>query len=97
MAIKQPTKDDVLKRDGYKCRKCKLNKKLTMHHVLPQRLNGSDEKFSLVALCQECHSAWHSLEYELDIAYNAKMAWDIFWLWLKGCEKKALRKKKLSC
>lgn len=84
MAIKKPVKKEVLQRDNYSCRKCGCRDDLTLHHVLPQRLNGSDEKYSLVSLCRRCHNDWHDLESDLGIEYNAKLTWDVFFLWLKN-------------
>lgn len=84
MAIKKPTKKEVLKRDKHSCRKCGIKEDLTLHHTIPQRINGPDTKEFLVCLCRKCHTAWHELEEELGITYCYKLVKDTFFLWLKN-------------
>lgn len=77
-----------ISRDEGKCRKCQrhFNKRIgfTLHHVLPQRLNGPDEYFNLVCLCQQCHQEWHWYEEDLDILWDAKKTVNEFYRWLRS-------------
>lgn len=57
---------------------------MTLHHVIPQRLNGPDEYFNLVCLCNRCHQDWHVHEEELDILWETKRTRDEFFNWLRG-------------
>ncbi len=84
MAIKKPVKKEVLKRDNHCCRKCGDKENLTLHHTVPQRINGPDDKSFLVSLCRKCHSDWHELEAELGIGYSYYLVKDTFFLWLKN-------------
>ena len=46
----------VILRDGYKCLECgKSNVMLEVHHIKPQRLNGSTTLGNLITLCSKCH------------------------------------------
>ena len=83
MAISKPVKKFVLNRDEFKCRKCQSKDKLQLHHVLPQRLQGPDDSFNLVALCAKCHSEWHSIETKLGINFMEKRVVEAFYIWLK--------------
>jgi 5-methylcytosine-specific restriction endonuclease McrA len=51
----------VLKRDGYKCIKCKSEERLHCHHILP--LNESPiesaDVDNCIALCKVCHKKIH--------------------------------------
>jgi len=84
MPIKKPVKKEVLKRDNYRCRKCGSKEDLTLHHTIPQRLDGPDTRNFLVCLCRKCHTDWHSLEDELGIGYSYRLVKDTFFLWLKN-------------
>jgi len=84
MPVTKPTKKAVKERDSFSCRKCKSNKDLEIHHVVPQRLGGPHALFNLVCLCTICHSKWHSMEYAMGIAYMQKRTVDLFYSWLKS-------------
>lgn len=51
---------EILRRDNYCCRYCGSiagpDVKLTVDHVLPTALGGSDEPSNLAAACQECNA-----------------------------------------
>src|SRR3990167_1842908 len=42
-------------RDGFKCRKCKAKKHLTVHHIRPRDEGVPDEPRNLITLCSPCH------------------------------------------
>lgn len=57
------TRAYVLARDNYICRNCKgksKDKKLEVHHIIPQSNNGSDEENNLITLCKTCHDKVHN-------------------------------------
>lgn len=59
MAVTQRTRFEVLRRDGHSCRYCGATApdvKLTVDHVTPKALGGTDEPSNLVAACQPCNS-----------------------------------------
>jgi hypothetical protein len=59
MAVTKRTRFEVLRRDGYRCRYCgtvAADGELTIDHVLPVSLGGSDGPDNLVAACQGCNA-----------------------------------------
>lgn len=51
--------------DGYECRHCGEKggqfgaAELECHHIIPKRMNGSDQPENLVTLCRQCHEEVH--------------------------------------
>ena len=85
--IKTETRRKVLERDDNKCKKCDSIKRLQLHHIVPQRLQGPDEPFNLITLCAGCHTHWHALEYKLGIRNQERRNAECFYLWLKEIDK----------
>ena len=59
MAVSKRLRYEVLRRDNYTCRYCGARApeaKLTVDHVIPTTLSGSDEPSNLVAACADCNS-----------------------------------------
>lgn len=57
MAVSKRTRFEVLRRDNYTCRYCRsTDNPLTVDHVVPVALGGSDNPDNLVAACQDCNS-----------------------------------------
>lgn len=59
MAISKRLRYEILRRDSNKCRYCgatAADKPLTIDHVVPSALGGSDEPSNLVAACADCNS-----------------------------------------
>lgn len=57
-------REEVLERDRYECQHCGAKEPVAtveVHHIMPVRLNGSDELDNLVTLCQRCHNSLHYL------------------------------------
>jgi len=48
-------KTQILTRDGGKCCYCGYSKNIEIHHVIPQKLNGSNSKYNLVCTCSKCN------------------------------------------
>ena len=58
MTVSKRTRYEVLKRDNHTCRYCGASApdaKLTVDHVTPTALGGSDDPSNLVAACRDCN------------------------------------------
>lgn len=56
MAVSKRTRYEVLNRDGFACRYChETDIPLTIDHVVPVALGGSDKPDNLVAACRDCN------------------------------------------
>lgn len=57
MAIPKRTRFEVLRRDNHTCRYCRsTDNPLTIDHVTPVSLGGTDDPTNLVAACQDCNA-----------------------------------------
>jgi hypothetical protein len=57
MAISKRTRHEVLRRDDFTCRYCHAtDAPLTIDHVTPTALGGTDEPSNLVAACKDCNA-----------------------------------------
>lgn len=64
MAVTKRLRFEVLRRDNYSCRYCGRSApevKLTVDHVVPVALGGSDEPSNLVAACADCNAGKSSV------------------------------------
>jgi 5-methylcytosine-specific restriction endonuclease McrA len=69
------TREMVLNRDGYKCKKCKGksgSSRLEVHHILYKGKGGSDKAENLITLCHECHKSLHEGEFQLNLKGKPK-------------------------
>lgn len=78
MAVSKRTRYEVLKRDNHTCRYCggaAPDVVLTVDHVVPTALGGSDAPDNLVAACRDCNygkaSTSPSAELVADVAQDA--------------------------
>jgi len=58
MAVSKRTRYEVLRRDNHACRYCGSmapEAKLTVDHVMPKALGGTDDPSNLVAACRDCN------------------------------------------
>lgn len=51
----QQVRNKMIKRDGYKCARCKTKTNLTVHHIKPRSEGGVTVARNLLTLCSECH------------------------------------------
>jgi hypothetical protein len=49
------TRAAVRRRDGNRCVNCGSGDRLSVHHVVPARLGGSDAMANLATMCVRCH------------------------------------------
>jgi hypothetical protein len=57
MAISKRLRFEILKRDEFRCKYCRNDKTLlTVDHVIPRSLGGSDAPENLVASCDDCNT-----------------------------------------
>lgn len=64
MTVSRRLRFEVLRRDGYACRYCGSKApevELTVDHVVPVALGGSDEPSNLVAACRDCNAGKSSV------------------------------------
>jgi 5-methylcytosine-specific restriction endonuclease McrA len=52
-------RQEVLKRDGWKCQMCGSSKDIHVHHIDLRSRMGSDLENNLISLCARCHRAIH--------------------------------------
>ena len=55
----QDLRDQVLKRDGWRCQLCGTSKELHIHHPKSRGRLGDDAMHNLITLCAKCHDAVH--------------------------------------
>lgn len=57
MAVSKRTRFEVLRRDDFTCRYCRsTDGALTVDHVTPVALGGTDDPSNLVAACRDCNA-----------------------------------------
>ncbi len=57
MAVSKRTRFEVLRRDNHTCRYChSTDNPLTIDHVVPVTLGGTDDPSNLVACCRDCNA-----------------------------------------
>jgi hypothetical protein len=59
MAVRKRLRYEILRRDNHSCRYCGASApdvRLTVDHVVPQALGGTDDPSNLVAACADCNS-----------------------------------------
>lgn len=72
MSVTKRTRFEVLKRDDFTCRYCRAtDTKITVDHVVPVSLGGSDDPSNLVAACADCNAGKASAS--LDDAHVAEI------------------------
>ena len=70
MAVSKRLRMEILRRDNYTCRYCggsAPDVKLTIDHVTPIALGGSDEPGNLVAACFDCNAGKASVHPESSV------------------------------
>lgn len=81
MAVSKRTRYEVLRRDNHTCRYCGAaapDAKLTVDHVTPVALGGSDDPSNLVAACRDCNYGKSSSAPDATLVADVK-ALDIKW------------------
>lgn len=74
--IPEETRKFVLQRDGHKCKVCKNDTELHIHHIIKRAEGGNHSPNNLVTLCASCHRYIET--YDINLA-------------TKGCYKNALK------
>jgi 5-methylcytosine-specific restriction endonuclease McrA len=52
-------RNEVLKRDGWRCQDCGAMKDLQVHHIKRRSQLGGDVAQNLITLCASCHGKRH--------------------------------------
>lgn len=63
LAEYQALRNQVLKRDGWRCQRCGTSNDLHVHHVKSRSSFGDDTLENLIALCAKCHETLHRRTY----------------------------------
>lgn len=77
MTISRRLRFEILRRDGHTCRYCGAiapDVVLTVDHVVPQALGGSDEPSNLVTACQPCNAGKSSIAPDAAIVADVDAA-----------------------
>lgn len=75
MAVSKRLRYEVLRRDNHTCRYCGASApevSLTVDHVVPQALGGSDEPSNLVAACAACNNGKTSVPADAPIVADVE-------------------------
>lgn len=75
MAVSKRLRFEVLRRDNHTCRYCGASApdvKLTVDHVVPETLGGSDEPSNLVTACWPCNSGKSSIAPDAVVVEDVK-------------------------
>lgn len=75
MAVSKRTRYEVLRRDNHTCRYCggvAPDVKLTVDHVTPVALGGSDDPSNLVAACRDCNYGKASTSPDASLVVDVK-------------------------
>ena len=59
LAEYQALRNEVLKRDGWRCQCCGAPNNLQVHHVKSRGRRGDDTMRNLITLCARCHESFH--------------------------------------
>lgn len=52
-------RQQVLRRDGWRCQSCGTMSNLEVHHQQFRSHSGDDSEVNLITLCMECHARVH--------------------------------------
>ncbi|TDE03447.1 HNH endonuclease [Jiangella asiatica] len=75
MALSRRLRFEILRRDNHQCRYCggaAPDVKLTVDHVVPTALGGSDEPTNLVTACKDCNSGKASTSLDAPLVADIK-------------------------
>ncbi len=75
MAVSKRTRFEVLRRDNFTCRYCRSTEgALTIDHVIPVALGGTDDPDNLVAACHDCNAGKGSISAALASALAQRIS-----------------------
>ncbi len=75
MTVSKRLRFEILRRDNHTCRYCGQSApevKLTVDHVVPEALGGSDEPSNLVAACADCNNGKSSVQPDAVVVEDVK-------------------------
>ena len=58
-AAYEELREQVLRRDGWRCQSCGAMANLEVHHQKFRSQGGSDSALNLITLCAQCHARLH--------------------------------------
>ena len=81
MAVSKRTRFEVLRRDNHTCRYCGATApgaQITVDHVTPVALGGTDDSANLVAACRDCNAGKTSTQPDATLVADVTQA-DLRW------------------
>jgi ATP-dependent DNA helicase RecQ len=58
-AAYEKLRQEVLRRDGWRCQTCGTMSNLEVHHKEFRSHSGEDSELNLITLCKQCHAELH--------------------------------------
>jgi 5-methylcytosine-specific restriction endonuclease McrA len=58
-ALYEQLRNQVLRRDGWRCQSCGIMSNLEVHHKRFRSLSGDDSENNLITLCATCRAGAH--------------------------------------
>lgn len=63
-AVSRAVRDRVLLEQEYKCANCGRQLPLQMHHIVPKKLFGSNNRENIAGLCESCHDVMNKQAFK---------------------------------
>lgn len=60
LKLDQHSRKHIIAEAGGKCSVCESREDLTVHHITPGHLGGTNERENLIVVCEGCHGRVHS-------------------------------------
>ena len=78
--LPEALRQEVLQRDGYRCRWCGItNRSLDLHHIRYRRGYSDDVAENLISLCREHHGFVHGAKTPAGWTISKAAAQEILW------------------
>jgi predicted transcriptional regulator/ribosomal protein L37AE/L43A len=61
-------KEEIKKRDEYKCKICQSTEKLQVHHIVDYLYSRNNDQSNLILICKKCHWCVHSGSFTKELA-----------------------------
>jgi len=82
----QKSRIQALDRDSFTCQRCSIKEGLQVHHIIPLRLEGSDDMSNLRTFCKSCHILEEAMLRPPPVIRDKKMSGSMWPIHCKMCE-----------